>query len=274
MSWITINETKCRKDGICAAACPLGIINPPDANRLPTETKDAEKLCIRCGHCMATCPHGAISFGDMKAENLPKVNGRMLPSTAQAQAFLRSRRSIRTYKDKSVDRKTLARIIDIARYAPSGSNAQPVEWMVIYDRNNVNKYAAMVIDWIRYIIREHAEAVAGLHMDRIVKAWDDGSDWVCRNAPHIIIVHGAVQDQMIQNACTIALTYLELAASALKLGACWAGYFSLAVENWPPLNKALDFPVGNKAFGTMLVGYPKYKYHRIPLRNEPKIIWK
>jgi len=274
MSWISINETKCRKDGICAAVCPPGIINPPDATRFPLETEDAEELCIRCGHCMAVCPDGAISFEGMKTEYLPKIDGSMLPSTAQAQAFLRSRRSIRTFKDKSVHREILARLIDIARYAPSGSNAQPVEWMVIYDKNDVNKYAAMVIDWIKYIIREHAEAVTGLHMDLIVKAWDEGVDQICRNAPHIIIAHGSEQNQMIQNSCTIALTYLELAAFALKLGACWAGYLGLAIENWPPLNKALNFPAGNKAFGAMLVGYPKYKYHRIPLRNEPKIIWK
>ncbi len=274
MSWITINETKCKKDGICAAVCPPKIINPPDANRFPSAIKNAKELCIRCGHCMAICQHGAISFEDMKAEELPKIDGNMLPSSAQAQVFLRSRRSIRTYKDKSIDRETLAKLIDIARYAPSANNTQSVEWMVIYNKNDVNKYAAMVIDWIKYITREHAEAVAGLHMDLIVKDWDDGLDRVCRNAPHIIIAHGAEQNQMIQNSCTIALMYLELAASALMLGACWAGIFSHAVENWPSLNKALGLPAGNKAFGAMLVGYPKYKYHRIPLRNEPKIIWK
>lgn len=274
MNLITIDETKCKHDGICADECPLSLINPPDKNNLPSEKEKAEDFCIRCGHCVAVCPHGALSLRTMSPNDCFPLDDGLRPSAKQAEFLLKGRRSIRVYKDKPVDRKTIARIIDISRYAPSGHNNQLVEWLVIYDKKDVQRYTSMVIDWLKFMIKEYPEMAAGFHMDLLVKAWEEGSDRVCRNAPHIIIAHGPEQNLMIQSTCTIAMTYLELAASYLKLGACWAGYFNRAAANWPPLKQALGFPEGNIAFGAMMLGYPKYKYHRIPLRNEAKIIWK
>jgi hypothetical protein len=39
------------------------------------------------------------------------------------------------------------------------------------------------------------------------------------------------------------------------------------------LREAVNLPEGHQIFGAMMVGYPKYRYHRIPLRKEPKIAW-
>jgi len=70
------------------------------------------------------------------------------------------------------------------------------------------------------------------------------------------------------------LTYLELAAPAFGLGTCWAGYFDVAANLWPPLKNALELPDGHTSFGAMMIGYPKYKYQRMPLRNQAKISWR
>jgi hypothetical protein len=37
--------------------------------------------------------------------------------------------------------------------------------------------------------------------------------------------------------------------------------------------EALGFPEGHVSFGAMMVGHQKYKYQRLPLRNEAKITW-
>jgi nitroreductase len=69
----------------------------------------------------------------------------------------------------------------------------------------------------------------------------------------------------------IALSYMDLAAPSLGLGCCWAGFFMIAAGSWPPLAEAFQLPEGHKSFGAMMVGYPKFRYQRLPERNEAKI---
>jgi len=37
---------------------------------------------------------------------------------------------------------------------------------------------------------------------------------------------------------------------------------------------ALQLPEGHVSMGAMMIGYPKYRYSSIPLREEPAIIWR
>ena len=168
----------------------------------------------------------------------------------------------------------LARLIEIARFAPSGHNLQPVHWLAIQDTKEVKRLAGLVIDWMRLMIEEHPEVAGPMHFERVVQAWERGQDRVLRGAPHIIVAHGLRSLPAAQPACIIALTYLELAATAHGLGACWAGYFNAAATFYPPMMEALALPKDHQSFGTLMVGYPKYHYQRLPLRKEPKISWR
>jgi len=71
---------------------------------------------------------------------------------------------------------------------------------------------------------------------------------------------------MSSSFCTIALTYLELAALSFGLGTCWAGYAHMATA-LPSIQEVLNLPEGRQCFGAMMVGYQKFDYHRIPLRK-------
>jgi len=79
---------------------------------------------------------------------------------------------------------------------------------------------------------------------------------------------------MAKDSCTIALTYLELFATSMGLGCCWAGYFNAATVSFPPMKEALSLPDGHQCFGSMMAGYPEFGYHRLPLRKPPEIIWR
>jgi nitroreductase len=74
--------------------------------------------------------------------------------------------------------------------------------------------------------------------------------------------------------CSIALTYLELAAFTMGLGACWAGWFNFAANHYAPLTEALGLPEGHAAFGAMMLGHPRHRYQRIPRRKQPDIVWR
>ena len=187
---------------------------------------------------------------------------------------MKSRRSIRSFKKKKVDHAILAKLIDVAAYAPSGHNIQPVHWLVIEDKNEVHRIAGLVVDWMRYVIKNLPELAAFLHMEDICSAWDQGSDRICRDAPHIIIAHAPEEMSVSQGSCTIALSYLELTAYSMGIGACWAGFVGIAAGVFPPLMRELALPEGHKAFGAMMIGHPKYRYYKIPPRTAPRIIWK
>jgi Fe-S-cluster-containing hydrogenase component 2 len=54
MKLITISEMTCCKDGICAAVCPINLIDFKQGE-YPVAIKEAEELCIKCGHCVVVC---------------------------------------------------------------------------------------------------------------------------------------------------------------------------------------------------------------------------
>ena len=274
MGFLTVDPDKCAKDGICAAECPVSVIKMKSRKEVPSALDGAESLCINCGHCVAVCPHGALSLDKMRTEECPPIQSELLPGPDQVEHLLLSRRSIRSFKDEPVDWDTLARLIDIARYAPSGHNAQPVHWLVIEDKDEVRRLAGLVVDWMRHALTHNAGLANSLRLDQVVQSWESGRDLVCREAPHVILAHAAKTAITAQAACTIALTYLELAAFSLGLGACWAGYLGAAAAGFPPLIQALDLPEGHQVFGAMLVGHPRYHYHRIPRRNKPAVTWR
>ena len=274
MSLLQIDTERCHRDGICADVCPAVIISLDGEDGYPAVVEGGNERCIRCGHCVAVCPHGALSHSAMAFDDCPEIDRGRLPDAGQIKQFLRARRSIRRYKEAPLERETLASLIDVARFAPSGHNYQPVRWLVVQAPEEVQRLAGMVADWMRHLMDEKSPMVAAMHLDLVVEAWDKGYDRICRNAPHLILAHASQANPTSPAAATIALTYLELAAVSMGLGACWAGYFNVAANLWPPLKEALGLPEGHAPFGAMLVGHPKYRYQRLPLRNEPQVIWR
>jgi len=274
MSLFTIDRERCKRDGICVEECPIRVIEIEKEEDFPSPGEKAEELCVNCGHCVTVCPHGAIALRTMGPESCAPIEGELLPGFKNTEHLLKSRRSIRTYKETPVERETLAKLIDLARYAPSGHNRQPVHWMVIEDTDEVKRLASLVVDWMRVMLKEEPEFALSLHFDRTVDVWGKGIDMILRGAPHIIIAYGLKDLVAAQMASVIALAYLEIAAYSRGIGACWAGYFARAAVSFPPLIQALKLPEGQQVYGTMMIGYPKYRYHRIPLRNEPEITWR
>jgi nitroreductase/Pyruvate/2-oxoacid:ferredoxin oxidoreductase delta subunit len=274
MRKFVVNDTKCNRCGLCVLECSPRIIEMKEDDALPSWVEIAEERCIDCGHCVAVCAPGALTLGSMKPDDCTPITRGMLPTAEQVEHFLKSRRSIRTYKEKPVPRETLAKLIDIARYAPSGHNSQPLQWLVIEDSSEVNHLAGLVVDWMRAAVKEMSPIAEFLRFDLIIETWGSGIDRIMRGAPHAIVAHAPADNVFAQQSSSIALTYLELAAYGLGLGACWAGYFQAAASSHPPMQEALRLPEGHVSLGAMMIGYPKHRFSRIPLRKEPPIIWR
>ncbi|MFZ5641984.1 MAG: nitroreductase family protein [Bacillota bacterium] len=274
MILFTVDRNKCTGDGICAAECPPRIIELSGKGSFPVPAEGAEELCIKCGHCVAVCPQGALIHRDLKPEECRPYVKEALFNVDQAEFFLLARRSIRSYKDKPVDREDLKRLVNIASHAPTAHNLQPVHWLVIEDGKSVKHLAGLVVDWMKQMLTMNPEVGRMLRFDSIVAQWEGGVDRICRGAPHIVISHAKETALSAAEACIGSLSYLELAAHAMGLGSCWAGFVNAAANMYPPVKSFLDLPEDHRCFGAVMVGHPKYRYHRIPVRNSTAVIWK
>jgi nitroreductase/NAD-dependent dihydropyrimidine dehydrogenase PreA subunit len=273
MSLFQIDESKCKRDGICAKECPARIIELRDKDAFPTPINLAEVNCIQCGHCMAVCPHGALTLNNWSLEEFPIIQKELLPSSDEVRQFLIARRSIRRYKKEVISHKILEELIDLGSYAPTGHNKQQVNWTVFENPEKVKQLVPLVIDWAKLMASKIPDPLIAKGMENLALAWDKGYDPIMREAPHLIMVHAQADLPSIQADCVIALTYLELYAAAKGLGTCWAGYLTAAANVYPPLREALGLPEGHRCFGAVMIGYPQFKYHRSPKRNPPMVSW-
>ncbi len=275
MSLFSVDKDKCKGDGLCVSVCPIGrIIRMDEKTRLPVLIEGGESACINCGHCVAVCPHGAFSLATMPVESCQSLPEEWNLSPQQIEYFLKGRRSTRVYKKEPVKREILEKLVDIARYAPSGINRQPIRWIIVHQEKEVVRLAQTVVEWMRSLIKEKAALAESFHMESMICAWEKGKDPICRNAPHLVIATGLKDDPIVSQASAIALTYLELSAAAFGLGACWAGYAQMAINMYEPAQKVVGISRRSNCFGAMLIGYPGFKYSRIPLRNKAPLIWR
>ncbi len=274
MSLFTIDKAKCKGDGKCALVCPVQIIGMDEKARIPYPIDGAEELCINCGHCMAVCPPSALSLKTMAPQDCLALKEGWRLSPEKIEFLFKGRRSIRNYKDQLVERPVIEKIIDISRYAPTGINRQPVLWEVISGKENIRQLSEAVINWMCAMIEEKSPLADMLRFKNIVSAQEKGADRICRGAPHVILAYSVKDEPTGAQACTIALTYFELAALSFGLGSCWAGYVSIAVNMSDEVRKSVGLSPRAACHGAMMLGFPKYDYHRVPMRNSPNIRWK
>ena len=242
MTFFSIDQEMCNKDGICVAECPSRIIRMDSGEDYPGPTSDFKDVCLKCGHCVTVCPTGALSLDWLSPEDCEPVRKELAVTPEQAEQFLRGRRSIRTFKEKTVPQATLEKLLEVACSAPSAKNQQPWHWIVVQEPAEVRRLAGMVIDWMRSTIINSPETAETLGFARAVASWDEGYERICRGAPHIIVAHAEKSWGFGAEDCALALGLLDLYAASMGLGACWGGYFFKVINAYPPLFEALGLP--------------------------------
>lgn len=270
---IEINKKTCTGDKKCIEICPMHILKMNEKEHVPEFVPGGGDMCINCGHCFAVCPAGAIKLSTMDVKNSMPLDRSKLPNAEQVELFLKGRRSIRVYKDEPVAKESIEKLLDIARYAPSGINRQPVNWSVIMGKEKVHALGDLTSKWMEELVAAKSPMAEALHFDGLVESWKKGNDNICRSAPCVVIAYGLKDDPMVPQSCTIAGTYLELAAFGLGLGACWAGYVNIAINMSENVRKFTGLSARATAGAVMMIGHSKHRYSRIPSRNPARIIW-
>ncbi len=143
---------------------------------------------------------------------------------------IRTRRSIRAYKQNSVEEDKLQRILDAVKSAPSAANRQPVHFIVV--KNDEVKQRLKDAYSQRWFFTAPIIICACAIAD---KAWkrNDGKEYVNVDV-------------------AIAMDHLILAASAEGLGTCWIAAFKPEV-----VKEALNIPDNIEPLVLTPLGYPE-----------------
>ncbi|MDY0131477.1 MAG: nitroreductase family protein [Desulforegulaceae bacterium] len=270
---VSIDHDKCVLDFKCIDECPVKIFGFSKEEKKITIIPAPESLCIKCGHCMAVCPEGAIKVKGFTDSDFIEKNKNEILSKENIEYILRSRRSIRSYKNEIVPKEKIEELLNLGFAAPTGHNSRSVNFTIVYEKEKLKTFSQMVIDWMKYMIKEQPDTAALLNLNHVVMGFEAGFDGIFRGAPHLIIAHSSKYAPTAAIDCATAISYLEVGAQGLGLGTCWAGFFNVAASFWPPLKSELNLPKDHKNHGTIMVGVPKHEYKKIIKRKPGNTTW-
>ncbi len=273
MNSFNVDTELCRKDGICAKVCPIQIIDGK-VGEYPSMSSHKARVCIGCGQCMAFCPANACSAPGLSSRDSRPLQPEQRPSAEQVEELVFSRRSVRNFKSGPVPRELLRRILEAARFAPTAKNTQELRWIVLEAREQTEKLAAMVIDWLRALPEIDPATAKDVHAESLVRAWEAGHDVITRTAPQIVLIV-APKGHWGPADASIAAAYLELLAHAHKVGCCWGGYVCFAAGH--PSAHALRAYLGvnedEQVYAAQMIGFPLLAPHFRPPRKVLDVTW-
>ncbi len=149
--------------------------------------------------------------------------------TAGSHDFLRSRRSVRRFQQKDVDRDTLIRILETATHAPSAHNRQPWRFAVLTQPGPKSRLsAALAADFRRDLAADglpeaEIEALISRSKNRIMQA--PVVVMLCMDASEMDSYPDEKRQQaermMAIQSTALAGLQLELAAHAEGLSSVW-----------------------------------------------------
>jgi len=289
MATIQIDAERCRKCGTCVQICPA--LFEQDAKGTIPRVLDTAR-CTECGHCVAMCPGEAIAHSRFPPGSITPIQPERLPNTMQLMELLRSRRSIREFRPKPVERALIEQIIEAARFAPSAHNVQSTEYIVVQDPAVLKQVVDLTITqyrrWrnllsnpiVRSITRLTMGATRQASLDEILEdftglidQYQQGNDPILREASTLLIFHADRHAGFAGTNANLALQNASLVCETLKLGAFYAGYVVAGSNYNARLAKLLKLPRDHKIYAGLAIGYPRFHYQNWIERKPAQIQW-
>ncbi len=144
---------------------------------------------------------------------------------------IRTRRSVRSFKEDKIPEEVLNRVLEAARVAPSGGNRQPWRFILVKD------------DTLRQ------KMISACNNQRFIA---DAPLIVVACGQRLATNRGGYMGEMgVLLDVAIAFTHLILAARAEGLGSCWIGAFKNDV-----IKKLLKVPEEYEVVAITPLGYP------------------
>ena len=252
---ITINEEKCIHCGMCIKDCIVSILEF-DENKHPKYCQNGENSCVACQHCMAICPTGALSFGNKNPNDSMDVG---YGNSEELLKLIKSRRSIRQYKNESVPKDKLEKIAKMLVYPPTGGNKDNLHYSIVESKEKMDEIRKLTYDKILSAQNSNP------HFEMAKKSYLNGNDIIYRGATSMIAV--AIDKNNTIAGCEtadpiIGLSYLDLYAQSLGLGTVWCDFALTIARQIPEVYSMLEIPDNYTLDYILMLGVPNISYKR------------
>jgi nitroreductase len=156
---------------------------------------------------------------------------------------IKSRRSVRSYKQEQISKEDLDLILEAGIYAPTANNDQPWHFTVIQNQ-------ALIKD-----MNEKAkELMAKSNVEWVQKMGLNADFQVSYHAPTLIIVSGRTDAMSPKVDCSAAIQNMLIAAESLNIGSVWLGLMRYFFEQKEEVSK-LGIPQGYEPFYGVAFGF-------------------
>lgn len=248
MNIVNINKELCTGCGLCASDCPAMSIKVTDGKATMGSS------CIECGHCYAICPAGAISMNGYDTSNCGEMASMQELDTDTLIQAMKSRRTIRQFKDMPIEQEKLDKILEAGRYCPTGGNSQKICYTILGSQQD-----AIEKECVKMF---RAGVKAGSAFSSFLKNKVIDDNFFFKKAPVVIVVSGTNSVDP-----SLASSYMELVAESMGIGVLYSGFFQMCATLNPKIKSMLKLPKGHKVVTCMVMGYPAVKYQRIVPRK-------
>lgn len=252
MNPILIDDDKCMACSKCIKDCPNRYLYLDDD---AVRTNDGG--CMECGHCYAVCPQNAIFMTNYECVDEPVVLMNEIDSETLLNA-MKSRRTIRQFKNKAVEEDKIRKILEAGRYSPTGANRQNVSYTILGSRQD--EAEEICVNMFRKGKR------FGSPFADYLKRIEITDDFFFKGAPLVIVVSSK---SGVDGG--LASSYMEIMAESMGLGVLYSGFFVMCSKMSRKLKKLLDLERGFDVVTCMVIGYPAVNYQRIVPRRDLQV---
>ena len=194
---------------------------------------------------------------------------------------IQDRRSIREYTADPVSDHDLDLILEAARQAPSGENAQPWRFIIVRDEKTRKKLGALAGGGSgrrftsEFVTKQMQERFSGLQDEEKKKAafeklTSGKVSAFLADAPLDLIVCGKKGVWDLPYDTSAAIENILLMVTALDLGACWVIAPCIDIRDEERLKELLGIPEDYKAISIISIGHPTRPHRprpRLPLKD-------
>jgi nitroreductase len=165
--------------------------------------------------------------------------------------LLANRRSVREFQDREVPLSILKEILQETCLAPTASNRQPVQFIIIRERKLIRRLS----DESKKCLLDDVIHDPASPLKQYEAALRDVQFNVFYNAPCLVLFGGPKDLRSLDVDCGLTVAYFMFSATARGLGTCWIGLGAHLRDKI--ILDEIGMPEDCRIVAPVIIGYPK-----------------